>query len=165
MADNILQSTILAKFVYPFLLVFFIVFAILEKTKVFGEKKPQLNAMVALIIGLIFVTAVSPKLIVGDLILFLSVALVVVFIVLLLWGFITGEEAKFSGSRGLKIGAGIVVVAAVIITLFLVTDVFEDVIDFLFDSDWSEDVWTNVVFIVLIAAALAVVIGSTKAKS
>ena len=76
MAENILQHEILTDFVYPFLLVFFIIFALLEKTKIFGTDKKQLNALVAFVIGLIFVAAVDPKLIVGDLILFLTIDLI-----------------------------------------------------------------------------------------
>ncbi|MDP2908831.1 MAG: hypothetical protein Q8N77_03415, partial [Nanoarchaeota archaeon] len=45
--------------VLPFLLVFTLVFAILEKTKIFGveEKKPKknINAMIAFVIALFFV--------------------------------------------------------------------------------------------------------------
>ena len=72
--ETILQHWILTKFAYPFLLMFFVVFAILEKTKVFGEGKKQLNAGVAFIVSLIFVSAVFPKIVVGNLILFLTVS-------------------------------------------------------------------------------------------
>jgi len=68
-----LQSTIVAKFILPFLLVFFVVFAVLEKIKLLGEDKKQLNALVAFVIGLIFVGAVFPKEVVGNLVLFLSI--------------------------------------------------------------------------------------------
>ena len=47
-------------FVLPFLLVFTIVFAILEKTKIFGatkdgESKKNINAVVALVLGLLMI--------------------------------------------------------------------------------------------------------------
>lgn len=151
-------------FVYPFLLIFFIIFAVLEKTKIFGEDKKQLNALISFVIGLIFVAAVSPKLIVGNLVLFLAVAIVIVFVVLLIWGFITGEEAKFS-SGPLKIIAGFVVVIGVIIAIFLITGIWDQVTDTLFRSSWSEDVWSNVIFIVIVAIALAAILlgGGKKA--
>ena len=56
MAETLLQHPVLTNFVYPFLIVFFIVFAVLEKTKLFGEEKKQLNALTAFVIGLIFVS-------------------------------------------------------------------------------------------------------------
>ena len=40
---TILQSALLTDFLYPFLLVFFILFAVLEKTNIFGAGKKQLN--------------------------------------------------------------------------------------------------------------------------
>jgi hypothetical protein len=163
MAENILQSELLTSFVYPFLLVFFIVFAILEKTKAFGDDKRQLNAFTAFVIGLIFVTAVSPKMIVGNLILFLSVGLVIVFVILLLWGFATGGDAKFD-SKGMKIGAGIVIILAVIIAMFLITGVWDDIWDTLFKQGWSSDLWTNIIFVILIAGALAAVLAGGKKK-
>ncbi len=163
MAENILQSELLVKFVYPFLLIFFIIFAVLEKTNIFGKEKKQLNAFIAFVIGLIFTTAISPKLVVGNLILFLSVAIVVVFVVLLLWGFVTGGEAKFD-SKPLKIIAGIIVLIAVVIALFLITGVWDDVTEILFEQSWSSDLWTNIIFIVVIAGALAAILLGTKAS-
>jgi len=155
---NILQSEVLTDFVYPFLLIFFIVFAILEKTNLFGTDKKQLNAFTSAVIGLIFVAAVTPRLIVENLILFLSVAIVIVFVVLLLWSFITGEGGSFaSGGKTVKIIAAIVVILAVIIAMFLITGVWDTVIDTLFRQDWSSDVWTNAIFIVIVAAAVAAV--------
>ena len=88
MAETILQHWILTNFAYPFLLIFFIAFGILEKSKLFGSDKKQLNALIAFVIGLIFITAVFPKLVVGNLILFLTVSIVVMFVALLLWGFV-----------------------------------------------------------------------------
>ena len=54
---NILQSELLVNFLYPLLLMFFITYGVLEKTKVLGDGKQQLNAGVALVVGLIFVGA------------------------------------------------------------------------------------------------------------
>src|SRR3989338_2261142 len=117
--ETILQNWVFTKFVLPFLLIFFIVFGILEKTKLFGAEKKQLNALIAFVVGLIFVAAVFPKLVVANLILFLTIGLVVMFVGLLLWGFIAGEEGlKFeSAPKGLKYFVGIVITVAVIFAL------------------------------------------------
>lgn len=160
-----LQSPILTKFVYPFLLIFFIVFAILEKTKIFGEGQKQINALISFVIGFIFVSAIFPKEMVGNLILFLTIAIVVVFIVLVLWGFITGEEGlKFSGmSKGLKWTIGIVILIGVTIAVLWAAGVNTGgFLNTLFHSSWSSTFWTDFVFILLVAAALAVVLNSGK---
>ncbi|MFQ5532143.1 MAG: hypothetical protein ACE5ES_06015 [Candidatus Nanoarchaeia archaeon] len=155
--ETILQHWILTRFALPFLLIFFIVFAILEKTKLLGEDKKQINALVAFVVGLIFVAIAYPTEIVSNLILFLTVAIIVVFVALLLWGFVSGEEGKLPGEKSLKIIAGIVIVIAVIIALLWAMGIEQDVFSFLFQQDWSEGFWTNAAFIIVIAAALALI--------
>ena len=154
---TILQHWVLTKFILPFLLVFFIVFAILEKSKLFGDGKKQINAVTAFVVGLIFVSAVSSELVISNLILFLTISLVVVFVALLIWGFIAGEKGlDFSGApTGLKWVIGIVVLVAVILAVLWATGFRGDVIDMLFRQSWSNTFWTSVSFIVVIAIALA----------
>lgn len=159
--ETILQHWIFSKFILPFLLVFFIVFAVLEKTKIFGDNKKQLNALISFVVGIIFVGAVFPKLVVGNLILFLTVALIIVFVVLLLWGFLTGEEAKFSG-KAVKIIAAIVIIVAVAIFFFWTAGWQTTIFSTLFNQSWSKAFWTNLLFIVIIAIALALIL---KAKN
>lgn len=160
----ILQSPILTKFVYPFFLMFFIVFAIIDRTKIFGEEKKQINALVAFVIAFIFVSAIFPKEIVTNLILFLTIAIVIVFIVLLLWGFIMGGESLKlfeKSSTGFKIFIGVLVVVAVTIAVLWAAGIDAGgLFGKLFSSDWSKSFWTNVLFIVLVAIALAVVLKS-----
>ena len=157
-AETILQSDILTKFVYPFLLIFFIVFAVLEKSRVLGEKRTQLNAMVAFVIGLIFVSAVFPKIVVGNLILFLTVALVIVFVVLLLWGFVASGEKGLELGKGLKNFLMVVIGIAVVVAVLWALNVGQSFWDFLFKSSWSNTFWTNALFIAVIAIALALVL-------
>ena len=158
--ETIFQHELLTKFAYPFLLIFFIVFAILEKTKILGEDKKQLNAVLAFVIGLIFLSVVQPRLIVENMILFLTVAIVIVFVVLLLWGFVSGGELKtnFLSNKGVKWTVGIVVVIAVIVAVFWAAGISTDAFDFLFKQNWSNSFWTNFIFVAVVAAALAVVL-------
>lgn len=166
MAETILQSPVLTKFVYPFLLMFFIVFAILEKTKVLGSDRKQINALVAFVIGLIFVSAVYPKMVVENMILFLTIAIIIVFVVLILWGFISGEEGlKFEKfPKWLKFAIGIVIIIAVTIAVLWATGAGFGFFENLFSSA-NKTFWTNAMFIVIIAAALAVVLASKSGGS
>lgn len=160
--ETILQHWILTKFAFPFLLIFFIVFGILEKTNALGNNK-QLNAFVSLVIGLIFVGAVFPKLVVENLILFLTVALVVLFVVLLIWSFATGGELKV-GSKGLRWFIGIVAVIAVLIVVLYSSGLSWDFFDSLLGRLTTE-FWTNLAFIIVIIIALALVVGKSGKKS
>jgi hypothetical protein len=51
---SILQTYAISDFFLPFILVFTVVFAILQKTKILGEKK-NFNVVVSLVLGLVFV--------------------------------------------------------------------------------------------------------------
>ncbi|OGJ12139.1 hypothetical protein A3K62_00235 [Candidatus Pacearchaeota archaeon RBG_16_35_8] len=161
--ETVLQHWILTNFVYPFLLVFFIVFAVLEKTKVLGEDTRQLNAMVAFVIGLIFVGAIYPKIVVGNLILFLTVSLIVVFVFLLLWGFVMGEGIKMD-SNPVKYASGALIFIAVAAAVLWTTGAWDNVYSFLFQRNWSKEFWTNVIFILVIVGALGAVIKTAKGK-
>ena len=164
--ETIFQHWIFTRFALPFLLVFFIVFAILEKTKLLGDDKKQLNALLAFVVGLVFVGAVYPTEVVGNLILFLTVALVVVFIVLLLWGFVFGSFKKdegFTPEKWMKWVLGIVIGIAVVVAVLWATGIgMEEINDFfnnLFSGqDWSSTFWINVAFIVVVAIALALIL-------
>jgi len=165
MAETILQHPVITNFALPFLLIFFIIFGILEKTKLFGDSNKQLNALIAFVVGLIFVGAIFPKLVVANLILFLTVSIVVLFVGLLLWGFVAGEEGLKFGNidNGLKYFIGIVITIAVIIGVFWAAGFQGNVVfDFLFGQDKSGVFWTNVAFVAVVIAALVAVLNSSK---
>lgn len=165
MVETILQSEIFTNFALPFLLIFFIVFGILEKTKLFGEGKKQLNALVAFVIGLIFVAAVFPKLVVGNLILFLTVAIVVMFVALLLWGFVSGQAPDIgSMPKGLRWVIGIVIVIAVGIALLWAMGIEGAASELLFEQSWSAEFWTNTAFVVVVILALVFAMRGSKSS-
>ncbi len=161
--ETVLQHWVLTDFVYPFLLVFFIAFAVLEKSKILGDNKKQINAMVAFVLGLIFVGAIFPKIVVGNLVLFLTVSLVVVFVFLLLWGFVMGENIKIDKPI-VKWGAGALIFIAVVLAVLWATgslEIFISIYNFLFKQAWSKEFWTNALFILVIAGALAAMLKKT----
>jgi len=155
--EIILQNWIFTKFALPFLLIFFVVFAILERTKVFGEDKKQINALIAFVIALIFVGAANQKEFVENMILFLTVSIVVAFVGLLLWGFVSGGELKIE-SNGLRWAAAILVGGILIVGVLWASGIQGGLIDSLFYQSWSNSFWTNVLFIAAIAGALALVL-------
>lgn len=167
--ETILQHWILTDFAYPFFFVFLVVYAILEKFKLLGENK-QVNAIVALIIGLIFVSAVGDyKMVAENLLLFFALAIIIVFVVLMIWGFATGssldKDLFGEGSKFKWVVLGITVVAVFFAVLWA-ADINNTFFDYLFEQSWSESLWTNLIFIVVIAIALAVAIkGAGAAKT
>lgn len=166
MAQTILQSPLLTNFVYPFLLVFFILFAILEKTRLFGEKKSQLNALISFIVGLIFITALSSVDFISNLVLFLAMGLVILFVLLILWGFVYADNKKgFELTKNMKLGLGAVVTVSVVLAVIWAAGVGGKLYNFFFGSSWSASLWTNVIFLVLLGLALGAVIKSSSGSS
>jgi len=109
---------------------------------------------------MIFVSAVYPNIVVGNLILFMTVSIIVVFVTLILWGFVTGGEAKISHAVVkwmVGIGGFIIIVFAV----FWATGVSDKVFSFLFQQSWSSKLWTNLSFFVVIAVAIALIYKGT----
>ena len=97
----------------PFLLVFAIIFAVLEKTKLFGPDKERINAVIAFVIGLVLIAQQS---IVETINMFLprvSLLFVIILMGLLLISMIGGKE--FSGLTG-----GVFVVMVIVVVVFVV---------------------------------------------
>ncbi len=159
--ETILQHWLFTEFLFPFILIFFIVFAILEKTKALGDDNKQVNAIIAFVMGLIFVGVVSPKNFVDNMVLFLGVSVVVVLVLLLLWGFLSGASMKenmFDGKYAKWIVLGVSVVAVLIGVLWAAGITVSEINDLLFNKTLSNTFWANVIFIVVIAVALAIVL-------
>jgi len=160
---TILQNSLFRDFLLPFFLIWVLIFAILQKTKLLGEGRMQLDAMISAVIGLIFVGALYPKQLVGNMVLFLSVAMVILFVVLLLWGFaVGGDFSKPLTSKGMKWFFGILIVVSVVTAVLYFSGYTTDISDFLYDQDWSSSFWTNFFFVALVVAVLAFVLKSKK---
>ena len=82
---TILQHPIATSFIYPFLLVFFIVFALLEKTKLLGENMFT-NLLIGFIVAIIFTTMSSAQEYVETITPWFAVLLVALFFILVLIG-------------------------------------------------------------------------------
>ena len=168
MANEIIfENWLFRDYLLPFLLVFVLVFAVLEKTKLLGDGKQQLDAILSFVIGLIVVGFLFPKEVMSNLIMFLSISLVVVFVFLLLYGFVSGNKDGFELDGNLKKVLGAIVFIAVVIAVIYATgfnsslpDFFQNVIDFLFRSSWSGTFWINAVFIGIFVFVVAWVLKS-----
>lgn len=166
---TILQSELMTSFLYPLVLVFALMFAILEKIKLFGEKKTQLNAIISLVVSLIFVGAVFPVIIVNNLVEFMSVGLFVIFVVLMLWGFVSNKkDLTVTDEKGVKIhkAFAFLIFGAIIFAVLWATGVggnvvsgLQNFLSGLFTSSWSNAFWTNFLIIAIVLLIIMIVLG------
>ncbi|MEK6882762.1 MAG: hypothetical protein AABY22_24275, partial [Nanoarchaeota archaeon] len=129
---------------------------ILEKKKIFGDSKRQINALTSFVVALIFVGFVLPKAIITNLILYFSVALVIILVFMILYGMVSSDSKDgFKPEKWMKWVFGILIAVSLIIAIFWASGSLDFIINLLFYQSWSKTVWANVLFIVLIAGAVA----------
>ena len=158
---TILSHPFFVEQVLPFLLVFTVVFAILDKTKILGDGKRQINAIVAFVIGLLFIVFPFPVYIVNNLIIIASVIIIVFLVFMMLYGFAGGKE----GEKWMKITFAILIGLALIISLLVLTGYWDIVLGAAFGGEGSE-VASNLFFIaIIIAAIIVVLVGKGSGKS
>ena len=90
---------------FPFLLVFAIVFAALEKTHVLGSKS-NINIVVALVVGILLVVQTSIVQTINTFLPSVSLILVVAVMILLVLSVVSGKT--FGGLKGLSLGAAVI---------------------------------------------------------
>lgn len=146
-------NPLLTNILLPFLLVFVVVFAILEKTNVLGEGKKYANLIVAIIVGLLFIGAQS---LVGFTIRLLP--LVTVLIVVLLGYFLIFGFVGIHLTKGMQIVLGIVFGLAFIGAVLWATGLLEKV-----KGTINEGTIGVIVFLLILGGAIALVL-SAKGK-
>lgn len=162
--ETILASNFAVQVVYPFLLVFTLVFAILQKSKLLGEGKQQIDALIALAVALILIAFSWATDIITQLMPFLAVSLVILLVFMLLWGFVASGEEGLQLNKGLKITLGIVIGIAVVVAVIVATGQWSVVWNSLFVEGTPTDLASTIFLIALIGGAFAIVLASGKKK-
>jgi hypothetical protein len=158
-APTILQSGLFMNLILPFLLIFTVIFAILEKSEILGKGKKQVDALVALAVGLIVVAFGNYVDIIGKMTAFLGVAVVVILVFLILTAIFYPQGGFKLEDNVKKAGMGIAAVA-VVIALLVYTGSWSYIKN-AFSGNGS-GLLMNVIFIVIIVAAVAAVVFGSK---
>lgn len=154
---DLFAAEIFTKGILPFLLVFVLVFAILQRSKILGEGKSKIDALVSLAIALILIGVPQPRNLIVNIMPWLAVALVVLFVIITIYGF-TGELEKDKGIKLPKwFNKSLIVVAIVFVAILVLV----------FSGGWtylksisSSSIVSNVILIVVIGIVLWVAIGN-----
>ncbi len=107
--------------ILPFLLVFTISFAVLQKVKIFGQDSKKINVVVALVIGLLFLQNSYLIFILQRFLPNMSIIMIAVLMFLLLVGIVGGKEG-FQGFSGKMLTTAFFL--AIIVTLVALTTDF-----------------------------------------
>lgn len=152
MVETFLSSPFVTEAVLPFLLIFTLFFAILEKTKILGEERRQINAIVSLVIALLLLAFPLARNVITGLMPVLAVIAVVLLVFIMLYAFASGEK-ELKMPKGIKITFGILIGLALIIALLVLTGYWDIVINYLTGGE-NKTVVTNVFLIAIIIAAV-----------
>ena len=152
MATETIFSSPLAQTALVFVLVFTLVYAVLQKSKILGDGKNSADALVALAVGLIVSTVGFATEIIQKLVPFLAVSLVIILVFLLLVGiFFVNDQFKLHS--GIIIAGGILVFIALVIAVLIITGGWSYIQDFFVQG--SSNPWvTNVLLLAVVAAAV-----------
>ncbi|MEK6846953.1 MAG: hypothetical protein AABY16_02195 [Nanoarchaeota archaeon] len=160
MAETILSSPIISEAVLPFVLVFTVVFAILQKSKILGDGKKQIDALVALVVGLITITFANAVGIINSLLPFLAVAVVIILIFLILVASVS-TDGTLPWEKNFKKAIIVLAFLAVLVAVLIVTGAW-DYLAYQVSGPSSSSWVTNVVFIAIIAGAFLLVFFGDK---
>ncbi len=149
--------------ILPFLLVFTIVFAVLEKTRILGEDRSNLNAMVAFVIGLLFVGAIGLVSIINQALPNVALFLIVILSFLMLFGAFVGAEGIKFENMWYKGGALFVVFIAVLAIFLDALGWLNGILDYI-NSNWDKTVIPTAIFFLIVLGAIWYVIGGGNKK-
>jgi len=144
--------------------VFVVVFAILQKSKILGDGKAQIDAMVSLVIGLILIGVPGPRDIVVGIMPWLAVGVAVILVFLILYGFVAGDLSGGNVKPWMKVTFGILAGVFTIGVVLYITGLWGTIGGWLSGGE-SSDIWMNVLMIALIVGAMIVAVLGGKKKS
>lgn len=155
------MSSFFTEMLLPFLFVFVVTFAILQKSKILGEGKAQIDAIVALVVGLLLIGVPAPRNIIVGIMPWMTVGIAVILVFLILYGFVAGDLSK--APSWMKIVFGILAGVFTTGVILHVSGMGATVSNWLFGGG-SGAVWTNVLMLILIIGAVAVALFGGKKK-
>lgn len=158
--ENIFTKTIFADFILPWLLVFTLVFAILDKTNILGEGKKQINGIVAAVVGLLLLAFPVTRDFIVNLIPIMVAMAVILFVFLMLYSFASGEKKGDPLNNGTKIAIGIGIVIVLAVSVLILTGYWDSFLSYFSESNTG----ANIIFIIIAVAAIVAVLSGKVSK-
>lgn len=145
--------------ILPFALVFTLIFAILEKSKIFGEGKHQINSIISLVTAFILIGVPLARGVILKVVPIIAVLAVLILVFMIIIGFVGGTTKEGNLNKGLGIAiailTGIILIGAVLWSTGWLAKFLE-----IGKQPDSNIIWQTGIFIVVIVAILVVVLKS-----
>lgn len=140
--------------VIPFILVFAVIFAILEKSKLLGDDKRAVNAIVALVVALATTGAAAVTGVIGAMIPLVVLSIIVLLLFFLVYGLFAGDISQVG--PGIRIGFGIAAGIAVALIFMHTANLM---------TYFTGEVIGIVLLIAVVIAVIGVIVGVNPQKS
>jgi len=155
---GVLGSPFFTQVILPFLLIFVVVFAILEKTAILGKERRQVNAIVSFVFALIFIAVPYAVTVTTQIIPVVAISIVIILAFMLVLGFVGGTKAG-GLSKGLQVTVGILFGITLVITVLEATGG----LPYVKKLGDVEQFWPTLILIAFIIAVFAVVLTAKPA--
>jgi MFS family permease len=143
--------------VFSFLLIFVLIFAILQKAKFLGEER-KINSLIALAVAFLFVIFPPARNLVVVLMPFLAVGVAVILVFLLMYGMVAGDLKDIP--KGIRITFGILAAIFLAVVIFWASGLWTKLGE-LFGSEGT--LASTIVFIIItIGAVIFIIVNSNK---
>ena len=165
-AEPFLLSPLFTDLILPFVLVFTLIFAILQKSNLLGEGKKQIDALIGLVVGLILIAFPGPRDIIVLLMPFLAVSAVILLVFMLLYGFIVGTKEGDVLGKPWKIAFGAILTLALVSYLIFITGNWDWIWNLIFGRGGGSQIGINLLLLAVIAGAIIAVVkgGGTSSQ-
>src|SRR3989344_6803386 len=152
----------LGQTVLVFVLVFVSIFAILQKSKVFGDGKKQIDALVAVAMALIVASVGYAIDLISNLVPVMAVALVIILVFMILFGAVHKDSLDLP--KGVKYAFGIAIFIAVAVAVLYFTPAWDYLMEMLSGGEGSA-IFMNIIFLLFVVGAIAAVLAGSKSGS
>ena len=157
---GLIGSEFFSSIILPFLLIFTVVFAILDKTKFLGEKK-DINAIVALVFGLVTVGVPWAIGVVLNIIPIVAVIVIILIAWLMTYGFVSYEKGQPLVSAAWKKTFQILLGIAFVGSIVWATGLYKVISS----APWAGQIGQTVFLVGVVIAIIAIVISGKPEKS
>ena len=161
--QTILSHPIVVETILPFFLFFTIVFAVLQKSKILGDGKKQIDAIVGLVVGLLVIAFGKATGIILLLVPFLAVSLVIILVLLIMVGSVWKMEDTDKHYKALKQIILWLSFAAVAVAVVYITGFWQTLTDWFFTGGDST-LFINIIFGAIIIGAIILVLSTSKSE-